>query len=129
MSFMLNRSRHTLSSWIAIWAVLLNALMPAVSVVLSEARSPAAAGDIWTEICSTRGSIWVRFGEEPADTPSSTEHCPYCLTHAASFGLPPVPLWVIPIWRLTLSPLPSVLLPQIRIAWLMPVARAPPLPI
>lgn len=126
MSLMLNRSRPIFSSWIAVFAVLLNALAPAVSVSLSEARNPAAGGN-WVEICSTRGSTWTRLGEEPADTPSSPEHCPYCFTHAASFGLLPVPFWVVPVWRLTLSPLSFVLRPLLTTAWWRPVARAPPL--
>ena len=121
---MLNRSRHTLSSWIAVFAVLLNALAPAVSISLSEARTPAAGGN-WMEVCSTRGSVWVRLGEEPAD--STPEHCPYCFTHAASFGLPPAPPWVIPVTLPDVIPLPFLALPLAFTAWLIPAARAPPL--
>ena len=126
MNLMLNRSRHTLSSWIAVFAVLLNALAPAVSVSLSEARNPAAGGN-WVEVCSTRGSIWVRFGDDSTD--STPEHCPYCLTHAASFGLPPTPLWVVPVWLQGIIPLPFLVLPHALTAWVLPAARAPPLPI
>lgn len=123
MSFMLNRSRHTLSSWIAVFAVLLNALAPAVSVSLNEARNPAAGGN-WVEVCATRGSVWIRLGEDPAD--STPEHCPYCFTHAASFGLPPAPLWVVPVTLQGVIPLPFVALPLALAAWFIPAARAPP---
>ena len=124
MSLMLNRSRPIFSSWIAVFAVLLNALAPAVSVSLSEARNPAAGGN-WVEICSTRGSTWTRLGEEPAD--SAPEHCPYCFTHAASFGLPPTPPWVIPVTLQGVIPLPLLALPLVFTAWFIPAARAPPL--
>ena len=136
---MLDR-RRALSSWIAILAVLLNALMPTVSVALENARSPLAApSSAWTEVCAAQGSTWVRLAadgslieqtsQRPADAPASlhVEHCPYCLTHAASFGLPPVPAWALPVWPLTASLLPySAPLAQPPVAWLAPAARAPP---
>jgi len=137
---MLARPRRALSSWIAILAVLLNALMPTVSVALENARSPLTArSSNWTEVCSTQGTIWVRLAadgslieqtsQRPADAPASlhVEHCPYCLTHAASFGLPPAPAWAVPVWPRTARLLPhSALLAQPPVAWLAPAARAPP---
>lgn len=131
---------RTLSSWIAIVAILLNALMPTLSVALESARGQTAASSRdWIEVCSTQGSTWVRLDahgrlieqtdRKPVDAPISahTEHCPYCLTHAASFGLPPVTAWGLPVWPRTpdllLQRSPLALTP---IAWLAPAARAPP---
>lgn len=140
---MLNRSRHTLFSWIAIFAVLLNALMPTVSVTLdtlwAKNSTTGTSGSVsgWMEVCSTNGSIWVRLAADgrlieqtdrkPPNAPASMGHCAYCVTHAASFGLPPTPLWVLPIWALT-----AILVPQrtpiarTPAPWLVPAARAPP---
>lgn len=142
---MLNRSRHTLSSWIAILAVLLNALMPTVSVTLDnlwnknsniDASINASAGG-WIEVCSTNGSIWVRLAADgrlleqtdrkPANAPNSMGHCAYCVTHAASFGLPPIPIWVVPVLSLAAGLVPrNQPTPRLPAPWLVPAARAPP---
>lgn len=137
---MTTRPRRTLSNWIAILAILLNALMPTVSVALESARGkPVASLGDWIEVCSTQGSTWVRLDSygrlleqterKPVDAPASAhvEHCPYCLTHAASFGLPPTPVWVLPVWPRTPDLLPQrAPLALTPIAWLAPAARAPP---
>lgn len=140
---MLMQTRHcrVISSWIAILAILLNALMPTVSMALENSRGkPVASSSGWIEVCSTQGSTWVRLDSygnlldqtdrKPLDAPASAHggQCLYCLTHAASFGLPPAPVWVLPVWPRTTDLLaqrtPLALTP---VAWLAPAARAPPI--
>lgn len=134
------RHRRVIFSWIAILAILLNALMPTVSMALESSRGKSAASSRdWVEVCSTQGSSWVRLATDgsllektdnkPLDAPASAhiEHCPYCLTHAASFGLPPSSAWALPVWPLITDLLlqrAPLALPSV--AWLAPTARAPP---
>ena len=134
------RHRSVISSWIAILAILLNALMPTVSMALENSRgNPGASSSDWVEVCSSQGTTWVRMGKDgslleqtsrkPVDAPASAHegHCLYCLTHAASFGLPPLPVWVLPVWPSTTDLLPQrAALAQTPVAWLAPAARAPP---
>jgi hypothetical protein len=137
---MQTRHRRVISSWIAILAILLNALMPTVSMALESSRGQSVpSSSDWIEVCSVQGSTWVRLDShgslieqtdrKPVGAPASAHdgHCPYCLTHAASFGLPPVPVWVLPVWPRTADLLPQrtpLALPPV--AWLAPAARAPP---
>ncbi|GAB4217869.1 MAG: hypothetical protein Fur007_21400 [Rhodoferax sp.] len=135
--------RRLVSTWIAIAAIWLNALMPTVSLAFDVARPSVrqgnAAGGDWIEICSVQGSSWVRLDQDgqvleqtwqkPADAPAGGHecHCPYCLTHAASFGL-------LPVTGLELKVQPAVVVripvvgpaAQPRLTWLRPAARAPP---
>ncbi len=84
--------------WIAVFAVLLNALAPSISHAVAAARGQ---GPAW-EICRADGS---RYGapasaafaayaaaEQPDAPPSAYkagEHCAYCLPHAGDFALAP----------------------------------------
>lgn len=124
----------------AIWAVVLNALLPTVSLAFEPANKPRhSAGADWVEICTSRGSSWVQLSldgkvlaqttQRPDGAPAATHdgHCPYCLTHAASFGLLPTPAMVLPVW-----PLEADLAPQREPhitgmwGWRGPAVRAPP---
>jgi len=134
--------RRVITSWIAILAILLNALMPTVSMAMESSRGKSiASSNDWIEVCTTQGSIWVHLDslgrlieqsdKKPADAPASlhAEHCPYCLTHAASFGLPPQSVMVLAVWPPVADLLPQVdLQVHKRLVWLMPAARAPPTP-
>jgi len=137
---MKTRHHRVISSWIAILAIVLNALMPTVSMALEGGRGGGAAnGNDWIEVCSVQGSTWVRLaadgslleqtGQKPKDAPASVhgEHCLYCLTHAASFALPPVPALALSVWsqsaELLLRHEPLAL---VSVAWRAPAARAPP---
>ncbi|WP_409031744.1 DUF2946 domain-containing protein [Janthinobacterium sp. CG_23.3] len=87
--------------WIALFAVLLNALAPSVSHAVAAARGPAPA---W-EMCSAdrtgyAGPASAAFAafvaaEQPpaAAAPEGSgkagEHCAYCLPHAGDFALAP----------------------------------------
>ena len=133
------RRKHTLSSWIAILAILLSALMPAVSQAWERSRSDASATSQWLEVCSTDGTVWVRLesdgslaeqtSQRPTDAPlsSSHAHCPYCVTHAASFALPPTEQPGSPVWQRRFEPSPPRALQiQTPLLWWVPGARAPP---
>lgn len=121
-------------------AVLLNALVPTVSLAFEPApKSIDSVRGGWIEICSTQGSSWVLLGPDgqllarttqaPQGAPAVTHegHCPYCLVHAASFGLPPAPAEVLPVspWSADLLPLHEPHLPR-PLAWMVPAVRAPP---
>lgn len=121
-------------------AILLNALMPTVSLALENVHpTPVLDGAEWVEVCAAQGSTWVRLAADgrlleqtnrrPAGTPAqaSSAHCPYCLTHGASFGLPHAPTGVWLIWPLATHLLPQrATLVATPAAWLAPAARAPP---
>jgi hypothetical protein len=91
-------SRQHLIAWIACFAILLNALAPAISHAIS-----AMNGDTsWGVVCTTAGAKTVTAtlaaaktlgGKLPGNPGNSNmqhqEHCPFCATHAGSFALPP----------------------------------------
>lgn len=84
--------------WFACLAILLNALTPALSYAFAAQHANSAA----SEICSASGAVYTR-AEAGMDSPSSDaidhhiKHCPFCISHAGSAGLPPVtpPLAVV----------------------------------
>jgi len=59
-------TRHRLvSTWIAIVAILLNALVPTVSLAFEPDRNQGQqGGSEWVEICTTQGSSWVQLGPD-----------------------------------------------------------------
>jgi hypothetical protein len=75
-------------AWIAALAILFNALAP----VVSHAR--AVPRGVQVEICTAMGVAMVAM-PATSDKPDADHvlkgmnHCAYCATHAASFGLPP----------------------------------------
>jgi len=124
----------------AMVAILLNALLPTVSLAFEPAPKPiSTASGEWLEICTTQGTSWVQLGPEgqilaqttqqPGGTPTAAHngHCPYCLTHAASFALPPAPAVLLPAGSAVTHLLPQAEL-QVHtcLIWLIPAARAPP---
>lgn len=135
--------QRSLCRWIAIAAILLNALMPAVSQALAwQAHSTQAGQTRWSELCGAQGSTWVlldaqgqvlaQSAQRPADAPAAGhgEHCPYCLTHAGSFGLPAA---TPPIWPAAMAAAEhaghDAGAPRLPAVWLAPAARAPPVPL
>lgn len=88
-SIFASRTTH----WIAILAVLLSALSPTLTHALA-ARSPAPGGLPWGDLClaGDRGVPDRRAGDPERPAPRASAHCPYCLTHAGSFGLPAMPV-------------------------------------
>ncbi len=92
MSFSLVRRR--VYCWIACFAILLNALAPAVSQAVAASQGQTG----WTQICSLAGLRWVQVDEfansqEDGDSGQTDQasQCPFCGLHAGSFiALPPV---------------------------------------
>ena len=86
--------RHRLVHLIACFAIMLNALAPAVSQTLVLVTG-APTG--WTQICSIAGSRWVMPSADPAAkqgpaspaSPAGAEQCPFCAVHAGSSGFAP----------------------------------------
>ena len=136
MNMLRNR---TLFSWLAMVAILLNSLAPAVTHALTQSSGGSGAQLAWLEVCSAQGSTWIRVGsdggvleqtrDKPADAPGGTAspHCPYCVTHAASFAMPPSPAaaFVLQAFTLELADRPGVS-DVASLNWLTPAARAPP---
>jgi len=132
--------QRLLSTWIAIWAMVLNALVPTLSLAFDTSRAePTPVAGHWVEVCSVSGSLWVlldadgqwlaQSNQRPEGTQASAHdgHCPYCLTHAASFGLLPPTVRGLAPWPGVVdsaAPAAPPLLQQL--VWLTPAARAPP---
>jgi hypothetical protein len=75
-------------AWIAALAILFNALAP----VVSHARASSVTQ---VEICTAMGVAMVAMPADGKPDPDhllkGMDHCAYCTTHAASFGMPPHP--------------------------------------
>lgn len=80
------RGRRTVSSWIALFAILMVTFVPTVTAAFS-----ASSGLPWDRICSAANVAGDRSGAP--DSPATThafEHCPYCALHA-DLAPPPDP--------------------------------------
>jgi len=82
------RLHRRFAAWLAIWALLVAALWPA----LVQATVGGADKADWIEVCSHSGMVWVKAdgsseseGHAGAD---ASQHCPWCSLHGGS-GLPP----------------------------------------
>ena len=122
--------RRAQTVWLAVLAVFVAALAPALSHAL---RSGAVDG--WAEICSTEGARWIKVDpaskapQPTAPAGHALEHCAYCSIHAATLGLPPaLASWAAPIDPTRLAA--ALELPPTRGlgAWQRPQARGPPRP-
>jgi hypothetical protein len=137
------RHRQRVTAWIAFFAILMASLMPTVSRAMAAAASNAAR----SQVCSMAGHDMSSAGHHQmpaADThymspaagdhdPSAghgalhLDHCPFCLTHAGSFGLPPVSAFAVP-----LNSGPEAHTPlffqsrRAHLAWTSAQPRAPP---
>jgi hypothetical protein len=136
---MRNQRHRILFSWIAILSILLNILMPMASQAIDLTTKKTASQTGWSEICSVTGASWIKIAADghilektnvkPDDAPATLQmdHCAYCLTHAASFALPPVAAFVFPVGAenaRVLSFQSQAIARQID--WLAPAVRAPP---
>jgi hypothetical protein len=121
-----NSSVRRLTSWLAVFAILLAALAPTVS------RALAASGwDGWVEICSSAGPAFVKLPDagKPAQKDGVASHldnCPFCGNHAAAAGLPPSEV-VLPS-SAARDVLPELFYraPSPLFAWASSQPRAPP---
>lgn len=93
----MQRFRQRFLAWVAVFAMLMSALAPAIS----RAMGPDEAGRYLIEVCSAEGTGWVAVDAAqfavhggPAvpgggdDGLQSFTHCPYCCAHAGAALLP-----------------------------------------
>ncbi|MGK5077070.1 DUF2946 domain-containing protein [Janthinobacterium sp. HLX7-2] len=120
--------------WFACLAILLNTLSPSLSYAFASLHANANGAAV--EICSASGAVYTQAYLVPAfkaaqSTTDSVlhhiEHCPFCMSHAGSAGLPPPlssPLAVIAGH----DRYPSLFYqaPQTQFAWLGASPRGPP---
>ena len=123
--------------WFACLAILLNALSPSLSYAFASLHANANGAAV--EICSASGAVYTQAdlasafkGTSAAKSTTDSvlhhiEHCPFCMNHAGSVGLPPP----------SASPLAAVTghdaypalfyqAPQAQFAWLSAIPRGPP---
>ena len=129
MGYLLKRKQWHM--WFACLAILLNALSPSLSYAF--ASQHANANNAAVDICSASGAVYTQADLAPAATSTTgsvlhhIEHCPFCISHAGSVGLPPpssAPLPVI-MGHDDYPPLFSQV-PRAPFAWLAASPRGPP---
>lgn len=123
----LSRLNRSVTSWIAIFAILMAALAPAIS----QAAYRASGDPMWLEICTAYGI--ERGSPDPAPDPAGdsaqrlAKPCVYCSLFAST--LPPLsqPM-TVPSVRSGTDVIGEfvVLVPRPRLAWAASRARAPP---
>lgn len=124
-------ARKRAISGMAVLAVLMAALAPSVSEALASWRGSAVA--YLGEICTAQESRRVtgdssRGAGGHGDRSVPFEHCPFCPTHAGSFGLPPSSSIAIPIVNGDrLAPSLYFRSPRPLFNWATAQPRAPPL--
>ncbi len=93
-------ARRRFTAWLALWSVVLGALLPAVEQAALRWHDRAD----WVEICTSTGMAWVQLpgtaGAEPGDTADDGTapvgqgtglSCPWCLSPQGGWALLPVP--------------------------------------
>lgn len=125
-------SKSVLWIWIAMSAVLLNALAPAISHAMAKGEGNPAA----FELCRADKSkplpaAFLAMGDEGEKKGMSMgEDCGYCVTHAGSFGLPPSLVSGLPFAAQSqLHPFLFYRAPQPLAAWSASRPRGPPAPV
>ncbi len=118
--------RTRLTSWIAVFAILLASLVPSLSQAMGFEK-----GMSWIEVCTAQGSKWVADDAGDSGTPATTkhllEHCPYCSIHSPALGMPPATISVAEaVDRGHEVPLAFLAAPRTLHAWVSAQPRAPP---
>ena len=76
--------------WIAIVAILMNALAPSMSQVINASRNgELSLLDICFSPVSKNSKASLQARSDSGSDSQTTVHCPYCLPHAGMVGLPP----------------------------------------
>jgi hypothetical protein len=136
-------NKKLITSWIAIFALLLSALAPSVSSAFTVRKGNVP---IWMEICSASNvsssgttpskKILVTLSADIADTAASSPkdpaaheaaHCPFCLPHAGHFALPPavMPCCAVAAGHDVFPPL-YYQAPSLLFSWVSASPRGPP---
>ena len=113
--------------WFACLAILLNALTPALSYAFASHPANTAA----SEICSSSGAVYsvAELGLDGASSGAidhHVKHCPYCLGHAGSSGLPPVMALLLVVSGHDAYPPLFYQSPQPLLNWQQAQPRGPP---
>lgn len=77
---MFKSSKNRLVHWIAILAILMSALAPAISQAVSVTKTGHGFS---MEICSTDGVKTIQILDQEQEQVKASEPCPYCLAHVA----------------------------------------------
>lgn len=138
------RTLRHVTAWLAALAVLMAALLPALSHAVT-ARQAAANGGL-IEVCTASGMAWINLGTAsvpgvdavsgaqpnlsentlPADTGMVMAGCDWCATHAPGWSLPPVVALSLPPVQLADVPLAFLHAPRLLAVWASAHSRAPP---
>lgn len=119
--------RRRWATWLAITAMLVMSLAPALSHAVAAYR-----GVTWLDVCSTQSLSDARSSAagKTQDVPATAhlfEHCPYCSTHVPTLDLPPVHAVWVPSTHLTDAvPLFPLQVAIRLLPWLHAQSRAPP---
>ena len=123
------RQNLRLISWLASFAILLNALMPTIAHAVAANQGESV---IWGAICSASGTKFVpnplgQPADQQPDTKPPMAHCPYCLAHAGTDVLPTQPVQLPLAVALThVMPRLFYFAPYPLFAWAAAQPRAPP---
>lgn len=125
------RAMQRMISVIAICAMMLSALAPSISYAFMSAGNAD-----WNNVCRTPASgadsgldaRLINAGKPlPSEKNMHGEYCPFCVTHAGSFGLPPTSAIVLPIvTKQQLLPFLYAFAPRPLFIWAAAQSRAPP---
>lgn len=125
--------RHRLAAWLALWSVVLGALLPALSHAVV---TPMADGQGWVEVCTVSGMAWVRQADaEPSSADRSApmpsdmamSDCGWCATHAPVPGVPvAAQASLLPVVAASVPPA-FLHAPRPLFVWAAAQSRAPPL--
>ncbi|WP_176442540.1 DUF2946 family protein [Noviherbaspirillum humi] len=137
------RLPHPLAAWLAAFAVLVAALAPTVSHLLAariQADQMVAAHGAGHDVRHDHDHDHEAHHAAALDSPAAQEpepsssghelhfeHCPFCLTHAGSFGLAPrLAQRFFNAVAVAVFPVLFYLAPQPLFIWLSAQPRAPP---
>lgn len=109
MRRMSSRMRQRTTTWIALWALVLGALLPWASQVAQAGQVPAERAG-WVEICTTSGTFWLHAQTQevsrtapPEGSSASHADCPWCLSQGTASALPTQPAASLPVPLLALQ--------------------------
>lgn len=128
--------RQRLTAWLALWSLVLGALLPVLSHAAVRAPQP---GQGWVEVCTVSGMAWVRQAPEAVVSDDGSQPpansslgmampgCVWCATHAPALGLPPVAaLEPLPLIGTRWVPDAFLHAPRLLAVWSTAHSRAPP---
>lgn len=126
-----SRVHRRFTTWLALLAMVLDALAPAVAQAVVASLDRAA----WIEVCSVSGIVWVKADtgemagavhDSQAPMSEAIQHCPWCSLHGGAAGLP-TEIHLDAAFP-NQSDLPPAFLRAVTLSgtWASPQARAPP---